>query len=110
MDKHIKFLKLAKKEALKSSHKWQFGAIITDKNQIISRGRNYQDHTRVPKAFKRNYHQGLHAEIHALIQSNKSVNGLTIFVYGQNKKSQNVLLSKPCKLCQHFLIEKGIRK
>lgn len=110
MDKHLKFLKIAQKEALKSDFSWQFGAIIIDKNKIISKGRNYQDHTKVPRAFKRQYSRGLHAEIHALIQSNKPVNGLTMFVYGQNKKSQNVLYSKPCALCQHFLIEKGIRR
>lgn len=110
MDKNLRFFKEAKKEALKSNFSWQFGAVIVDKNKIVSKGRNYEDHTKVPRLFKKNYNLGLHAEIHALMQSNKKVNGLTIFVYGQNKKSQNVLYSKPCNLCQHFLIEKGIKK
>jgi len=111
--RHLQFLKIAKKLALKTTEcKRQFGAVIVRRNRVVAMGRNRKSHPKVPRAFGQlNEHRyyGLHAEIGALLKCNFDIRGCIIYVYGQNIRSGKPVYAKPCELCTPFIKERGIK-
>ncbi len=106
------YFKVAKKAALKTKDmRRQFGAVIVKNRRIIAIGHNRKSHPAIPntvvcgKGYK-----SLHAEIDALLRCDEDVSGATIYVYGQNNRSGNVVNCQPCKICRVHLIRHGIFK
>lgn len=102
-----KFFDLASKLAKQSTHHQHFfGAVIVDKNKIVSVGTNkVQTH---PKS-KHSYNM-LHAELSALFSAKwKDLKGCDIYVYRENLHGKSGM-SRPCKVCEAALREAGIRK
>jgi deoxycytidylate deaminase len=111
-DKHLKFLRFAKKISLKTCDmKRQFGCVIVDRNRIVAFGRNRKSHPKTPtivsQLTEKKYY-GLHAEVHALLKCDFSVQGMTVYVHGQNVKTGNNVYSKPCELCNTILKKRKI--
>ena len=111
-DRHYTFLKIAHHIAEKTVElPRQFGAIIVMSNKVVAWGRNKRSHPQIPTIVsqiteKRYY--GLHAEIGALLKCDMSIKGATVYVYGQNLCSGNVVYSKPCELCEWSLRQRGV--
>ena len=112
-DRHQRFLRIAQRAALKTvDMKRQFSTVIVDKNRTIVVARNMRSHTMTPNVVcpqtgKRYY--GLHAEVHALLKCDFSVEGMTAYVHGQNVKTGKKVYSKPCTLCESFLRKRKIK-
>lgn len=113
-DRHLRFLSLAKREALKNQEqRRQFGAVIVDGNKVVAIGRNRRSHPGIPDYQCQNTERkyfGLHGEVSALLRCDFSVRGMTIYVHGQNRKSGKNVYSKPCELCAMALRKRGIAK
>lgn len=105
-----KFLKQAVEEANKSSHNHKVGAIIFNKNRIISRGHNHPQKSvkHLRRKFQR-WSGTVHAEVDAIIKAKTDVKNLSILVIRINKTNQ-LRLAKPCKWCMMYLNFVGIKK
>ena len=105
-----KFLKHAVEEANKSEFRQKVGAVIFDKNRIVSRG--YNDPCRsvrhINKKFQR-WPGTVHAEVAAILKAKTDLKGLSILVVRVNSKNQ-LRLSKPCEWCLMYLEYVGIKK
>jgi tRNA(Arg) A34 adenosine deaminase TadA len=106
-------LKRAREARLMSDHpQHQLGAVIIQKNKIISFGANYIQKTHPAIRFiGKNEHKTLHAEMVCILKiKNKDIlKGATIAVY-REKKDGSFGLSKPCSICYRFLKYYGIKK
>lgn len=102
-----KFFDLAAKLAKQSTHHThRFGAVIVDKNKIVSVGTNKI------KTHPRSQHKWhmLHAELSALFSVRfEDLRGCDIYVLRENLNGRKGN-SKPCKVCEAALREAGIRK
>lgn len=107
--KIIYYLDIAKKESQKSTyHKTHIGAVITQKNKIISRGYNKLRRHKYSRFSKHGC--TLHAEVDAIINAPKGkLNGSTIYIY-RELKDGSAGLSKPCKFCMASLVHKKLRR
>ncbi len=88
--------RLAEDLLARSTCSVQVAAVLVDDNgRIIAWGWNDMG----PTGF------GLHAESHCLHRANKTrIEGSTIYVAGQRKKSENPVLARPCDACMAKLI------
>jgi deoxycytidylate deaminase len=107
-------LKLAREMALKSTEmKRQFGVAIVDGNKVIATGRNRKSHPKIPTITSQNGERkyfGLHAECDALIKCDTSIKRASVYIWGQNVSTGNLVYSGPCDLCQRMLRERGIKQ
>lgn len=55
-------------------------------------------------------HCTTHAEVSAVKSCRGSVEGATIYVARVSRDGQRQMMSKPCKACQKYLKEVGIKK
>jgi deoxycytidylate deaminase len=98
-----RFLRIAKKESLKSHAPYKLGCVIVQKRKIIGRGYNlYRTDPRMGVG----YHQYYHAETKALkeaLSKGYDVEGATAYIYREGG-----LLAKPCVNCQRVLRSFGI--
>lgn len=98
-----RFLRIAKKESLKSHAPYKLGCVIVQKRKIIGRGYNlYRTDPRMVVG----YHQYYHAETKALkeaLSKGYDVEGATAYIYREGG-----LLAKPCVNCQKVLRSFGI--
>ena len=87
---------LAIKEAKKSVHAFQHGAVLLDRRgNFLGKG----------------YNNGLHAEIHALLKcSPNDRKGGTIYSIRLSVGHTKLASAKPCRACQAVLKKYGIRK
>ena len=100
--------KLAEREAQKSSYFFQMGAVLVNKNIVLSKGHNQIRHIKGFDKF-REYDHSLHAEIACLSGVSKdTAKGSDIFVYRIGKKSP--MLSLPCKDCMAALEFYGVKR
>jgi tRNA(Arg) A34 adenosine deaminase TadA len=108
MNKRI--LEKAIQEAKKSEHNQRVGAVIFDKNKIVSCGHNYPQKSvrSITKKFI-NWPNSVHGEIDALIKARTDVKGMSILVVRINK-SGLLRLAKPCEMCYSYLCFVGIKK
>lgn len=102
-----KLTKIAINEARKSPHRQRIGAVIFDKNGIVSSGYNQVRSARsLTKKFIRWPHS-IHAEIDAIIKAKVSLKNKNIIVIRLNK--QGIFrLAKPCQHCQLYIEHVGI--
>jgi deoxycytidylate deaminase len=107
--KNSSLIKLAKKEAEKSEHKFRVGAIIYDGKRIISRGYN-QVHcwsSKLHPKFKK-WDTSIHAEAMAILNAKRNLKGKSIVVVRINRNG-NYMLAMPCKHCMSYLQYVGIK-
>jgi dCMP deaminase len=117
-DRHFRFLKVANEMASKTKDMRRgFGCVLVNKNKIVSMGRNYKSHTKVPtdvvahnQLGEKISYFGLHAEISALLKCEFSVKGMTAYIWGRNVKTGSLVNSEPCPLCKKVLKERGIEE
>lgn len=105
-----RWLKLAVKEAEKSTFRFQVGAVIFNKNQFISSGHNCANRSvKNLKPIYRHWPTSVHAEVDAILKAKCDLKGASIVVVRINKEKQ-LRLSAPCKHCLMYLKHVGIRK
>jgi len=102
-----KFFQLAKIASQKSKSPTQMGCVIVKKNKVISFG--YNDMTKThPKC--PTFGNFLHAEIHAMIGTHSDdLQGASIYVYREFKRSKNPAMAKPCSVCSKIIEASGIK-
>ena len=110
---NLNHFKLANTQAKKSVSKFRLGAVLVKKNRIISTGYNdmRKTHTLMQKFnTDKSYTPGLHAEVDACIGVDRAdLEGSDIYVV-RILKDGYLAMAKPCKICQKFLIDVGIRR
>lgn len=86
------------------------GAVIFDKNRIVSKGHNYCERS-VKKLHPmyQKYPGSIHAEVDSIIKAKRDVKGLSMLVIRINKKEQ-FRLAKPCIRCMKYIKYVGIKK
>ena len=98
-------LRIAEKEACKSTSNFKHGAVIFKGNRVLSRGRNTR--TRHP-SWGCGPMSSLHAETFAIrdaINRGVPIKGASILVCRLN----GIMSSKPCKDCMKFIIDNEIK-
>lgn len=101
--------KIALKAAEKSEHQMKLGAVIFNKNRLLSIGYNsLKTHPKLSRIFK---HATVHAEIDACIHAvNKDLlKGADIFVCRETKNG-SPSMAKPCAMCTQILKEYGVKR
>lgn len=104
MKSHPKIFNKTFKEALKSTHRFRLGCIITDRRgRILARGFNQiKTHPMSNTDYKT-----LHAECDA---ARKLIDGYDLYAYiGRIKKNGLPGLAKPCPCCQQLLKKSGVK-
>jgi tRNA(Arg) A34 adenosine deaminase TadA len=95
-----------KRESLKSNYKFQIGAVIFQKNQIISSGYSKDKTHPIPVKYFR--YGTIHAEIDAILKIHKDkLVGSSMFVYRQLKNGQPAM-AKSCPMCVQVMKEFGV--
>src|SRR5574343_2093612 len=96
-------LKAAINEANRSLFKQKVGAVIFDKNKIVSVGHNTGQRSvkSLLKKFQR-YPNSVHAEVAAILNAKRSVKGLDILVV-RISTNNKLMLSMPCPQCLMYL-------
>jgi deoxycytidylate deaminase len=105
-----KFLKYAVQEAQKSDFRQLMGAIIYDKNRIISYG--YNTAQRSVKHLLQKYQRwpySVHAEVAAIINSKTNIKGMNMLVVRVNTKNQ-LRYARPCDHCLSYINYVKIKK
>ena len=102
----LSVIKLAKKVASRSQHKFKLGAVIFKKGDILSFGFNHAHKTH-PKSNVP--YRKIHAELGALLYlTREQLKGSSIYIH-RTKKDGSEGLAKPCQYCAALLEEVGIR-
>ena len=106
-------MQLAVRMAGKSTSKFRLGAVLVYKANILSTGHNdmARTHPLQQKYAKGvSFTLGLHAEIDACLGVTKAdLQGADLYV-ARILKNGNVALAKPCRICQRFILDVGIRR
>jgi tRNA(Arg) A34 adenosine deaminase TadA len=104
-----KFMKDFRQEALresfKSNYKYQLGAILVKRGQIVGRGYNSVCYT----GNERPYLNGIHAEVAAINDTRaRDRTGSTLYV-ARYRKCGTLGCAKPCDACEKVLRKLGIK-
>lgn len=100
-----RYLQLARLLSAKSNYKIQVGAVIVKHSKPVALGWN------IIKSHPRWCHPKqatLHAEIAALVSTNTSLKGATVYVYRAHRDGTPAL-ARPCANCQAVLAHAGVR-
>jgi deoxycytidylate deaminase len=103
---NTRFVELAKRAALRSSHKYHVGAVLTRGNKVVSFGTNQ------PKTHPQSYcfWKTIHAEADALLGVPLSESkGGTMFVV-RITRTGLLATSRPCQACFAMLRDYGVKK
>lgn len=106
----MKGIRLALKEAHKSTFKIQMGAVILRGGSVVSKGFNEIRYHSLSSGY--NWPTTMHAEasaLHKLKKKGKNAAGLTMYVGRINRKGQQ-LLASPCECCVNTAKLFGIKK
>ena len=98
----------ALKEAEKSTERYRIGAVIFKGRKIISKAHNELRHNASIHPKYKRFEFSVHAEQKAIIQARCNLKRCSILVVSINKRG-DFLLAKPCKYCQAYLDEVGIK-
>jgi len=96
-------------QAIKSEYYQKVGAIIFDKNIIVSTGYNQplrSVRSATFKFFKNKY--SVHAEVDAIIKAKCDLKGKSILVVRINSEGK-LMKAKPCSYCRDYLNYVGIK-
>lgn len=105
-------IKRAKRQALKSTHRYKMGAIVFRKKKVISKGYNVPTKFTHPSELPLKYRKwptSLHAEINALLSARQDVKGASILIVRVNVKHE-LMDAFPCPYCFLYIKHMGIRK
>jgi deoxycytidylate deaminase len=107
--KDERYLKLAKRQALRSQHMpKRVGVVIVRGNKILASGYNKVSHPKVlsfPGIDGYNY-WSLHSEIDALSKI-EDARGSTAYLWATKARSKK---AKPCALCEKYLRLRGVER
>ena len=121
------YMNIAKAVSLRSPCiRRRYGAIIVKDDVIVSTGYNgpargvincfeigcLKDEVGAPHGSGYDYCIGVHAEENAIInaaRSGASVNGGTLYIYGEDYKTGKIVEAKPCERCRRAIINAGIK-
>lgn len=109
LNRDRRLMQLARRVAISDPtfKKYYVGAVIADKNKVLSLGFNNNTKTH---SYCRHYRkQTIHAEIQALFNLETNPKGLTIYIYRESRAGTRGK-SRPCDHCEHELREAGIRR
>lgn len=106
-----RWMKIAVREAEKSTYRHKIGCVIYNKNQFISSGHNYENRqNKIHDPKYRRWPTSVHAEIDAALKANyELLKGASILIVRINN-FQQFRLAAPCKHCLTYLKHVGIRK
>ncbi len=123
------YLNIAKEVAQRSTClRRRFGAVIVKDDQIISTGYVgaprgapncidlgicLRDKFNIPPGERYELCRSVHAEMNAIINAARagvSLLGGTLYLYGEDVKSGEIVGKKPCKLCRRMIINAGLEK
>lgn len=103
-------IELAIQQARRSEHKNKHGAVIFKGKRIYSFG--YNQPSRSVKSINRiakRWHTSVHAEVAAILNAKRDLNGLDILIVRINNKDQ-FRYSRPCNHCLQYIQYCGLRK
>lgn len=103
-------VKLAVKEAQKSTYRFKVGTVIFDGKKILSVGHNYK--LKSVKSYTKSFikwHGSIHAEVDAILKARRPLKGLSILVVRINNYGQ-FRNSRPCQECSKYIEYVGIKK
>lgn len=110
MTRDEKFIRYAKKIAIKSEHHFQMGAIITIGNRILSVGKNkYKTHTKQFNQYTGCEANSIHAELDAILSCDNVPAKATIYV-SRVLRDGSCGMAKPCKYCLEILKQYDIKR
>ena len=104
---------LARYMALKSVSKFRLGAVLVKKGRVVSTGYNHmqKSHPLMQKyAGKLNFTLGLHAEVHTCIGVSAGDLHMADMWVCRVHRSGALAMALPCRVCQRFLTDVGIRR
>lgn len=104
----IGFFRLARSVSKFSDYKIKIGAVIVKKKPISAAANKLVTHPKYANPNKTDK-LSVHAEVRAVINSETSVEGSTIYVY-REKKDGTPGLARPCKHCLAVLKDAGVKK
>ncbi len=103
-----------------------FGAVIVNHGQIISTGytgaprgtpncielgKCYREEKNIPSGTQYEKCRSVHAEENAMLHaSREQMFGGTIYIAGQDAKTNNIVKAYPCDLCQRKIINSGLKQ
>lgn len=97
-----------------SNHpRFKVGAVIVQRNKLISAGANQNKSHPIQKRYdrERNFktHHNCHAEVRAILNSrSSSLAGCTLYCYRETKNG-NLACSRPCPSCLKMIKDYGIK-
>ena len=98
-------MRLAIKEAKKSTHRFKLGAVIGKGKRVLSKAHNIR---KTHPVFGSGEYNTLHAESNAIykaVRQGYDLTGATIYIYRENNN-----LAKPCKCCMGLIHKYGIKE
>ncbi len=103
-------IRLAKREATKSSFYFRLGCIITKGKRVISTGHNSISYCRV-----NNFNNSRHAEMDAILKVINKTNGLSSLAGATMYITRitpcgNTALAKPCPKCMSLIKSVGVKQ
>lgn len=103
-------VRVAVKEANKSTYEQKVGAVILKRKSIISKGHNYS-HRSAKKLHPRfqEWPGSIHAEVDCIIKARQKLIGTIMYVVRINNKGR-LMNSRPCNYCFAYLEHVGIKK
>lgn len=115
MKRHKKFFAIADAASQTSTHyRQKIGAVITKKNSILAVGVNSEKSHPMQKRYnaKRglavDIHNGLHAEIAALLKTDEDLTGASVYVFRRNRHG-HIANCRPCPACADALRARGVQ-
>jgi len=107
------FIKITKKEALKSKYQYKLGCILVHGSTVVSKGHNKSTKTHKIAYYNNTQHEcaTIHAEIDALIGvSKEDAKKCDLYVVRVRRKDHKLAMAKPCKMCQKIINKMGIKR
>ncbi len=102
-------VKIAIREAQKSNFHHRHGCVIFNGSRVINVGFNEIRYCSKLNRKYRRWINSLHAEQKTILFSQASLKRCSILIVRINKKNQ-LMNSKPCKMCQSLIADVGITK
>lgn len=107
--RHIKWLNVAKKMAVKSTYeKYRMAAICVKSGRVIGIGFNKRKDGYIKN--KNYFQRDHHAELDLILSLDKeALRGSVIYVAGLTRAGKMCWSSKPCPICQRMLVQHGVK-
>lgn len=107
------FIKIAKKEALKSKYQYKLGCILVHGSKIVSKGHNKSTKTHKIAYYNHDHLEfaTVHAEVDTLINVSKEIARKSdLYVVRVRRKDHKFAMAKPCKMCEKIIKKMGVKR